>query len=211
MKKILLATSAIVALMAAAPAGAADIPVKARPLPPPPPACAQFGGFWLGAQVGWAKYDHQCSDKDAWAGAVDDDLVGDRRNSKGGFAGGIGAGYNWQSGCTVFGVSIDYNWSGINAENLFTDGEGAPTDTLTVSSRLRGYGTAMFRTGIVVDPAARGRGYAMKIVAVAARQAILMHGIARFRALTSSPGTLAIAHRLGFQHYGTNLAAYLHG
>jgi GNAT superfamily N-acetyltransferase len=65
--------------------------------------------------------------------------------------------------------------------------------------------------GIVVLPAARGQGLAMKIVAVAARQAILMHGIARFRALTRSAGTLAVAHRLGFEPYGANMAAYLHG
>jgi outer membrane immunogenic protein len=151
MKKLLLATTAIAALAAVTSAGAADLAVKARPYAPPPPACAQFGGFWLGAQVGWGKYDHQWSDKDAWAGAVDDDLVGDRRNNKGGFAGGVGGGYNWQTGCTVFGVSLDYNWASINASNTFTDGEGLVTDTLTVSSKLRAYGTAMARTGIVVD------------------------------------------------------------
>jgi len=84
-------------------------------------------------------------------------------------------------------------------------------DRLMACANLTPGPDAATDVGIVVDPAARGRGYAMKIVAVAARQAILMHGIARFRALTTSPGTLAIAHRLGFQHYGTNLAAYLHG
>jgi outer membrane immunogenic protein len=152
MKKILLATTAALTL-AAGSAGAADL---ARPVykaaPPPPPACAQFGGFYVGGQVGYAKYDHSWSDKDAWAGAVDDDLVGDRRNSKGGVAGGLGGGYNWQSGCTVFGVSVDYNWSSINAANIYTDGElPAPTDTLTVSSKLQGFGTLQARTGIVVD------------------------------------------------------------
>src|SRR6266540_1792507 len=150
MKKLFLATTALVAL-AAGSAGAADLAVKARPYAPPPPACAQFGGFWLGAQVGWAKYDHQWSDKDAWAGAVDDDLVGDRWNTKSGVAGGVGGGYNWQTNCTVFGIEVDYNWSSIDASNVYTDGEGAPTDTLTVSSRLREFGTVRARTGIVVD------------------------------------------------------------
>src|SRR5258706_334589 len=70
MKKILLATTAALTL-AVGSAGAADL---SRPVykaaPPPPPACAQFGGFYVGAQVGYAKYDHSWSDKDAWAGAV---------------------------------------------------------------------------------------------------------------------------------------------
>jgi outer membrane immunogenic protein len=117
-----------------------------------PAASAGLRAVWRVLARGWAKYDHQWSDKDAWAGAVDDDLVGDRRNSKGGGAGGIGGGYNWQSGCTVFGVSIDYNWASLNASNTYTDGElAAPFDTLTVSSKLRAFGTAQFRTGIVVD------------------------------------------------------------
>jgi hypothetical protein len=84
-------------------------------------------------------------------------------------------------------------------------------DDLVACANLTPGPDAATDIGIVVNPASRGRGYGLKIVAVAARQAILMHGITRFRALTSSPGTLAIARRLGFQHYGTNLAAYLHG
>jgi GNAT superfamily N-acetyltransferase len=84
-------------------------------------------------------------------------------------------------------------------------------DRLMACANLTPGPDAASDVGIVVHPEARGKGYAMKIVAVAARQAIMMHGIARFRALTDSPGTLAIAHKLGFEHYGTNLAAYLHG
>lgn len=63
--------------------------------------------------------------------------------------------------------------------------------------------------GFVLRPEARGRGYGLQIAACAARQAILMHGVARYRALTSSPSTMAIADRLGFEQYGRNLAAYL--
>jgi hypothetical protein len=63
--------------------------------------------------------------------------------------------------------------------------------------------------GIVIHPAARGRGYGMQITALAAKQAIAMHGVARYRALTVSPSTVAIADRLGFVEYGRNLVAYL--
>ena len=58
-------------------------------------------------------------------------------------------------------------------------------------------------------PRRAAAGYALKIVATAATQAIAMHGIARFRAPAHSQGTKAVAARLGFQPYGRNLAAYL--
>ena len=70
MKKLLLATSAIAALVIAAPAGAADIPVKARPLPPPPPACAQFGGFYFGGNVGYLSGEHRLRDLDGFVGTL---------------------------------------------------------------------------------------------------------------------------------------------
>jgi len=63
--------------------------------------------------------------------------------------------------------------------------------------------------GLVIHPDARGRGYGLRIAALAAKQAIAMHGVARYRALTSSPSTLAIAERLGFDEYGRNLVVYL--
>ncbi len=152
MKNLFLATTAIVTV-AAGSAAAADLPVRYKAPPPVVAHCANFGGWYAGAHVGWARYDHQWSDKDAWAGAVDDDLVGDRRNTKSGFAGGIGGGYNLQTNCTVFGVEVDYSWTGINASNIYTDGEPpvATTDTLTVSSRLKGFGTIRAKTGLVVD------------------------------------------------------------
>jgi GNAT superfamily N-acetyltransferase len=63
--------------------------------------------------------------------------------------------------------------------------------------------------GFVIHPDERGKGYGLRIAATAAKQAIAMHGVARFRALTTSPSTMAIAGRLGFTEYGRNLAAYL--
>ena len=65
--------------------------------------------------------------------------------------------------------------------------------------------------GFVIHPDARGKGYGLQIAATAARQAIMMHGVARYRALTTSPSTMAIADELGFSEYGRNLAAYLNG
>jgi outer membrane immunogenic protein len=152
MKKLFLATTAVVAL-AATSAGAADLAVKARPMPPPPPACAQFGGFYVGGFVGAGYYDHRWNDRDAWTSELSDDLQrGNVNAQKTGFIGGVQGGYNWQTNCTVFGFQIDYGWSSINASITDTDSDlGIDTDTLTVSSRLKGLGTARFRTGVVVD------------------------------------------------------------
>jgi GNAT superfamily N-acetyltransferase len=63
--------------------------------------------------------------------------------------------------------------------------------------------------GLVIHPDARGKGYGVQIAATAARQALLMHGIARFRVAATSQSTLAIASTLGFEEYGRNLAIYL--
>ncbi len=49
MKKILLATTALVGAAVAVPAGAADMrPALKAPPPIVRPACAQFGGFYVG-------------------------------------------------------------------------------------------------------------------------------------------------------------------
>jgi outer membrane immunogenic protein len=152
MKKLMLATSAVIALVVVAPAGAADLPVKAASLRPVVPLCAQFGGFYVGGQVGWAYYDHTWSDRDAWS-AIDDErmLRGSVHTSENGFIGGVQGGWNWQTNCTVFGIEVDYNWAGVEAEAFESDGEtGESLDTLSVSSRLRGFGTLRTRTGLVV-------------------------------------------------------------
>jgi outer membrane immunogenic protein len=154
MKKLFLATTAFVALAAFGPAEAADLsrPVMKAP-PVVRPACAQFGGFYLGGFGAAAYYDHTWNDRDAWTSELSDDLQrGNVNAQKTGFIGGVQGGYNWQTGCTVFGIQADYGWSSINASVTETDSDvGIDTDTLTVSSRLRGLGTVRARTGVVVD------------------------------------------------------------
>ena len=121
--------------------------------PPPPPACAQFGGFYVGGYGAAGYYDHKWNDRDAWTSENSDDLQRSNVSTqKTGFIGGVQGGYNWQTGCTVFGLQADYGWSSINADAFETDGDtGINTDSLTVSSRLKGVGTLRLRTGIVVD------------------------------------------------------------
>jgi hypothetical protein len=82
-----------------------------------------------------------------------------------------------------------------------------PTIPRTTSADLSPSGAT--DVGLLIHPQARGNGYGIRIAALAAKQAIAMHGLARFRVLTTSPSTVAIAEKLGCRPYGRNLVAYL--
>jgi outer membrane immunogenic protein len=124
--------------------------------------CANFGGFYLGPQVGAARYTNHWEDLDGWAGLVGvliaADTARESTNTKSGFAGGLTAGWNFQARCTVFGVEADYSWSSISANASHTSPTtfqlvvpGLAPDSVSVSSTLKGYGTLRTRTGFVMD------------------------------------------------------------
>ncbi len=150
MRALLFATTAIAAI--AGQALAADMPVKARPAIAVP-NCAQFGGFYVGAHAGFGYYDFTWRDRDVWVRELENDLIHSNLTlNESGFIGGTQGGWNWQQGCTVFGVQADYSFASINAHAFETDGEaGNDLDTLTVDSKLKGFGTVRLRGGIVVD------------------------------------------------------------
>ena len=150
MKKFLLATSAIAALVMAAPASAADLRVKAQPMAPPPPPCAQFGGFYVGGNVGWGYGDHTFRSLDSFEVQFDNGAqfgAHEVSRSVSGATAGIQGGYNWQSRCTLFGIEADYNWTDIDHD---FDRTGRLA-TLRVSSNLQGFGTIRARSGVIVD------------------------------------------------------------
>jgi outer membrane immunogenic protein len=150
MRNLFLATTAIVALIAI-PAGAADLrtPVKAPPVYKP--ACAQFGGFYIGGHAGWNYYEHHYKDVDQLGGNLAVFGVDDVTNTDSAWHGGVQAGYNWQSGCTVFGVQADWSWTNAEADSFHQAFPVAGTNTEQLNSQLRWFGTARARTGIVVD------------------------------------------------------------
>lgn len=82
-------------------------------------------------------------------------------------------------------------------------------DVIVAAANLTPGPDAATDIGIVVRPDAGGKGYGVQVAATAARQALVMHGIARFRVLATSHPTLAIAAKLGFEEYGRNLTAQL--
>ena len=151
MKKLFLATTAVVAL-AAGSAGAADMAVKARPLPPPPPPCAQFGGWYFGGHVGWNYYKHEYKDLDQYGlNAFTLDNVSNLNNNDSDWHGGAQGGYNWQSGCALFGVQVDWSYTNSNADSFHRDSLTPGDGDASLHSQLRWFGTARARTGVVVD------------------------------------------------------------
>jgi hypothetical protein len=134
MKKFLLATSAIVAFAVTAPAGAADMRVKAAPVYKP--ACANFGGWFVNGHVGWSRYEYDWNNRDAWGRDFETDIPLTIETSDNGFAGGVGIGFNWQPSCVLFGVDLDYDWASITANEFHTDGN--EEETVEVSSNFAG-------------------------------------------------------------------------
>src|SRR5215470_14029438 len=118
MNKLVLANTAL-AIMIAAPAMAADMPVKAPPLPAP---SYNWVGFYVGVNAGYAwgssrfTTDPNCPPTPAAAtfcnappdpSAPNGSTVaaaGSGRLKSNGFSGGVQAGYNWQTGIVVSGV-----------------------------------------------------------------------------------------------------------
>jgi outer membrane immunogenic protein len=126
MKKFLLATVGLVALVGiTAPASAADMAVKAPP-PPPPPPIYNWTGFYIGGNGGWAQ-SHNCVDFVGLAGTVVADGCRDR---SGGVAGGQ-IGYRWQANQWVFGVEAQGDWADLNSSRVSPNFPAFTTRTRT--------------------------------------------------------------------------------
>jgi outer membrane immunogenic protein len=119
--------------------------VVARPL------CAQFGGFYLGGNVGWGYHSSSHLDKGNLVQTIDDDLPTSARLSGDGWNAGVQGGYNWQpTNCTVFGVEADWSWTNIRASANFSTETPEPRCRF-VDSKMKWFGTLRTRGGIVVD------------------------------------------------------------
>jgi outer membrane immunogenic protein len=113
MKKTLAAAATAIAL-ASAPAFAADLPMKAAPMPV---AVWSWTGFYIGAHVGagWGETESTITGFSAAFPAIvapGGAIAGTanlpfNQNSRSGFLGGGQAGANWQSGLFVLGVQGD--------------------------------------------------------------------------------------------------------
>jgi outer membrane immunogenic protein len=153
MRKLLLGSVALIVM--SAPVLAADMPVKARPLPP----AWSWTGCYVGLNVGygWARFQKsEISQFNAVTGAFvanhpDFDFDGD------GAVGGGQIGCNWQYGQWVWGLEADLQVTSIEARDrlpgFFGNTAGNFAGIFTeAQSALRWFGTARARAGWTVTP-----------------------------------------------------------
>ena len=142
--------AAAIAVLIAVPAGAADMRAPVKAPVAVAPACANFGGIYIGAHGGWTYYDHHIKDRDQFTGNLVGNFDSATTTDSGWHAGGQ-VGYNWQRGCMVFGVQVDASWSNAEVEHLFTSGPAPAPNTAQWNSQMRWFGTLRSRTGVVVS------------------------------------------------------------
>ncbi len=152
MKKLFLATTAIVAL-AVGSANAADL--AARPVykaPPPPPVYSWTGVYWgvnIGYSWGRAKNDVGFSDAGpAFAGAAAGFSESQDVN---GVVGGGQIGINWQVANWVFGLESDIQASGQKGSSSASFVDPVFRDTIAVAAdhKLDWFGTSRVRLGFL--------------------------------------------------------------
>jgi outer membrane immunogenic protein len=139
MKKFVLSTLGLVAM--AAPALAADLPVKAAP--PYVAPMYNWSGFYIGGNGGWGRSD-DCLDILTAAGAF---LVDGCRDKSGGIIGGQ-IGYRWQqpNNHFVFGLEAQGDWANIKSSHVsFFD------PNFTFGTKVDGLGLFTGQFGFAMD------------------------------------------------------------
>ncbi|MGZ5870602.1 MAG: outer membrane protein [Bradyrhizobium sp.] len=118
MKKLSFVTAAVIALGAAAPAAAADLP--ARTYSKAPVVVAPFydwSGFYVGINGGGG-FSHKCWDvTNDGAAAVVPAAPEGCHDASGATVGGQ-IGYRWQSAAWVFGLEAQGNWADFSGDNV---------------------------------------------------------------------------------------------
>jgi outer membrane immunogenic protein len=138
--------SVLVGLGAMGAASAADMAVKARPMPAP---IYSWTGFYIGVNggYGWGR----TTENDNLAGTMT------THNPSGGLAGGQ-IGYNWQMAAWVFGLEADGDWANIRGA------APCPNPAFNCTSNTRDLASFRGRIGYAVGPAlfygTGGLGYA---------------------------------------------------
>jgi outer membrane immunogenic protein len=119
MRKLLLAGTALAAVMVAGSAGAADMARPVYKAAPPPIPVFSWTGWYVGVHVGgaWGTKEWQDPTVTEFDGLLTSSfsLPDTTINNYGvnGFLGGVQIGYNYQSGPWVWGVEAQASWAGI--------------------------------------------------------------------------------------------------
>jgi outer membrane immunogenic protein len=161
MKKLLLGSIALVALMAG-PAMAADLKAPVYKAPPPAPTVYTWTGFYIGANGGYAWRNRSVSFNpadSATAGVfnvVDDSTVPNVNfDPRGGF-GGFQLGYNWQfDPRSVAGLETDLDFGDIKgsgtSSNVIPVGPFGSTSAIAAASeKIKWLGTVRGRLGVLL-------------------------------------------------------------
>ena len=139
MKKVVIA--AALALGIAAPAFAADMPMKAAPMAPPLPIFS-WTGFYIGGNIGGAWSN------DRWNDTLF--VTNFNNGNNGAFIGGGQIGGNYQIGQFVIGAEWDFDWAANhnNSAGVFIPGTG---NTFAVTANNRWISTVAARFGWAVN------------------------------------------------------------
>jgi outer membrane immunogenic protein len=158
-----------------APAVAADLSVKARPMAPVMAPVWNWNGFYIGGNAGysWGLSRTTVGYFNPATGAAIVPPAGSVTNSDfkldGAIAGGQ-IGYNWQSGSWVLGLEADAQWSGEKGSSAFLCAAGGGVGpgpcvpgltflppglvgtTVTLNQSIEWFGTFRARAGLLVTP-----------------------------------------------------------
>lgn len=155
MKKLILAGALLSSL--AGLAQAADMPLKAAPMPAP---VYSWSGWYVGANVGGA---WSSSETDTFSGAgplapaffAANEFPTTLSSSSHGGVGGLQTGYNWQlSSMWLVGVETDIQLSNYSGKAIATPNPTAPFFPFTtqVSQQSTWFGTLRGRLGVLATP-----------------------------------------------------------
>jgi len=122
---------------------AADMPVKARPVPPP--AAVSWAGFYLGGHVGYGRARHS----GGFNVLSDEGFFPEDLKLKGAL-GGVHAGFNWDAGNWVFGIEGDWSFMRWKRTVLSESSENTLFGAVNNLASIRG------RIGIPLGPERRG-------------------------------------------------------
>ncbi len=148
MRKLLLGGAAFAAL-AAGPAVAADLPVRAPIYKSPPPAVYTWTGFYGGVNIGYSwgrqKNDYTLTDP------INGTFAFSESQRVDGVVGGIQWGYNWQLGNYLIGTETDIQASGQKGSTTYCAIPACTTSVLA-EHKLPWFGTSRARFGVLVTP-----------------------------------------------------------
>jgi outer membrane immunogenic protein len=167
-----IATAAFAAMAASSVASAADMAPRYTKAPPAMVEIWNWTGFYIGGNVGysWGRSNSDVSYFSTVNGlpiAPPPGSVTSASFDMNGAIAGVQAGYNWQTGSSVWGVEADIQWSGEKGRTSYlcasavggpcTPGLTAPPLTvlgtsLALDQSLEWFGTARLRGGFLAAP-----------------------------------------------------------